>query len=118
MAVTWTIVALKSNIATGEIDEIHWKASDYEVVTIPHTEGQQEIHRGEIVGSVIVPVNSSSENFIPWADVTEQNAIAWAKGALGPDKVIEIESKIASDIALSKNPVERYDNPWEQEESE
>jgi len=106
MALIWNIVALDATVATGAINTAHWEASDYEVI-------DGATHRGRRYGSVGLEANVDAEGFIPWADVTEENAMAWAKDALGEEEVASIESSIADDIAKSKVPVTTSVNPWE-----
>lgn len=106
MALIWNIVALDSTVDTGAINTSHWEASDYEVV-------DGETHRGRRYGSVGLEADVTAEGFIPWADVTEENAMAWTKAALGEEEVASIESSIADDIAKSKVPVTTSTNPWD-----
>ena len=117
MALIWNIVALDANVETGAINTAHWEASDYEVV-------DGKTHRGRRYGSIGLEANVDAEGFIPWADVTKENAMAWTKAALNAsqsdfsdedseiDEVASIESCIADDIAKSKVPVTTSENPW------
>ena len=105
MALIWNIVALDSTVDTGAINTSHWEASDYEVV-------DGVTHRGRRYGSIGLEVNVDAEGFIPWAEVIEENAMAWTKAALGEEEVASIESSIADDIAKSKAPVTTSENPW------
>ena len=106
MAVTWNIVALDATVATGAINTAHWEVSDYEVI-------DGVTHRGRRYGSVGLEADVTAEGFIPWADVTKENATAWTKAALGEEEVASIEAAIAGDIAESKVPVITSTNPWE-----
>lgn len=105
MAVTWNIVALDATVATGAINTAHWEVSDYEVI-------DGVTHRGRRYGSVGLEVDVTAEGFIPWVDVTKENAIAWAKAALGEEEVASIEAAVAGDIAESKVPVTTSESPW------
>ena len=105
MALIWNIVALDSTVDTGAINTSHWEASDYEVV-------DGVTHRGRRYGTIGLEANVDAEGFIPWADVTEETAMAWTKVALGEEEVASIESSIADDIAKSKVPVTTSENPW------
>ena len=106
MAIRWNIVALDANVETGAINAAHWEASDYEVV-------DGKTHRGRRYGSIGLEANVDAEGFIPWADVTEEAAMAWTKIALGEEEVAAIENYIADDIAKSKVPLTTSTNPWE-----
>ena len=106
MAVTWNIVNVESTIETGICNSLHWTATDSEVVSdITHT--------GSMYGQEGITGDSTAEGFIPFADVTEENCIAWVKEALGTEQVTEIEATIASQISESKAPVVRTTKPWE-----
>jgi len=110
MAVVWNIVKVESKVSDGAIRVIHWEASDYEMEQV---DDKQVIHRGRRYGSVHVEANPSSENYIAWSDVTKEIALGWAKSTLGEEEVAEIESNIATDIAVSKTPVKHNINPWD-----
>ena len=117
MPILWNIVALDANVETGAINTAHWEVSDYEVV-------DGKTHRGRRYGSIGLDANVDAEGFIPWADVTKENAMAWTKAALNAsqsdfsdeeseiDEVTSIENCIADDIAKSKAPVTTSENPW------
>jgi hypothetical protein len=51
-------------------------------------------------------------SFTAYDDVTEANAIAWAKAALGSDEVTRLEEDVAAQITLSKTPVTGTGVPW------
>jgi hypothetical protein len=50
---------------------------------------------------------------IPYADVTEEMAIGWAKNALGDEQVTSIEEGVASQMYAKANPVTARGAPWE-----
>ncbi len=97
MAVTWKINSMDRDITQdGKADvvtTIHWRAS----------ETDSDGNTGSSYGSVGVTLGSQS--FIAYADITEANAIQWAKDALGTDEVKNIEDSIANQISLMKNPI-------------
>ena len=96
MAVTWTISSMDRDITQdGKADvvtTIHWRASDID----------SDGNTGSSYGSVGVTLGSQS--FIAYADITEANAIQWAKDALGADEVKSIEDSIANQISAMKTP--------------
>lgn len=110
MAVVWNVVQVDADSTTGAITSIHWEASDYEVVQV---NSLQTTHRGRRYGEEKLFPDLSAEGFTAWADVTEAQAMAWAKASLGLEKVTEIETSIASDIAESKLPSIKTDSPWD-----
>tara|TARA_R100001015_G_C4474371_1_gene56956 strand:- start:183 stop:500 length:318 start_codon:yes stop_codon:yes gene_type:complete len=104
MAVTWNIVALDATKTVGSLSDVvttvHWTASD--------ADGN---HTGSSYGSVgLAEANSGS--FTAYADITKDNAIAWAKAALGADEVTNIETSIAAQITELKTPTTTTGVPW------
>ena len=104
MAVTWDIVALDATKTVGSLSDvvttIHWTASD--------ADGE---HTGSSYGSVGL-AEADSNSFIAYASITKNNAIAWAKAALGSDEVTRIETSIAAKITESKTPTRFTGTPW------
>ena len=112
MAVTWNVVSLDATKTVGSLSDVvttvHWTASDTE--TIGSGESAVE-HTGSSYGSVGL-AEADSGSFTAYADITKDNAIAWAKAALGADKVTSIETSIAAQITESKTPTTTTGVPW------
>ena len=104
MAVTWDIVALDATKTVGSLSDvvtnIHWTASD--------ADGDHTVYAYGSVGLA----EADSSSFTAYADITKDNAIAWAKAAIGSDKVTAIETKIAAQITESKTPTKTSGVPW------
>ena len=96
MAVTWTIANMERDLTQGDneniITTIHWRATDADA----------DGNTGSSYGSVGVTLVG---NPTPYADVTEADAIGWAKDALGAEQVTAIEASIASQIDALANPI-------------
>jgi len=112
MAVTWFISALDATKTIGSLSDvvttIHWRAMDKETIG----SGDSAVdHIGSAYGSIKV-ADADSSSFTAYADITKDNAIAWAKAALGSDKVTAIETKIAAQITESKTPTVTSGVPW------
>ena len=112
MAVTWNVVSLDSRKTVGSLSNVvttvHWRASDSETV------GSGEsavVHSGSAYGSIGLAA-ADSGSFTAYADITKDNAIAWAKAALGSDEVTAIETRIAAQITESKTPTKTSGVPW------
>ena len=112
MAVTWNVVALDATKTVGSLSDVvttvHWTASDSETVgsgdsTVEHT--------GSSYGSVGL-AEADSGSFTAYASITKDNAVAWAKAALGADEVTSIETSIAAQITESKTPTKSTGVPW------
>jgi len=104
MAVTWDVVALDATKTVGSLSDVvttvHWTASD--------ADGD---HIGSSYGSVGL-AEADSGSFTAYADITKDNAINWAKAALGADEVTRIETSIAAQITESKTPTRFTGTPW------
>ena len=112
MAVTWDIAALDATKTVGSLSDVvttvHWTASDSETVG----SGDSAVeHSGYAYGSIGL-ADADSGSFTAYADITKDNAIAWAKAALGSDKVTKIETDIAAQITESKTPTVSSGLPW------
>ena len=103
MAVTWKINSMDREIKQGSNDNIvttiHWTAS----------ETDSDGNTGSSYGSVGVTLVGTPNAY---ADITEADAIGWAKDALGSDQVTAIEDSIASQIALMKTPTTASGVSW------
>ena len=63
---------------------------------------------GEHTGQVSYAVNllqPDAENFTPYADITEEQAVQWTKNALGEDRVSAMEQEVSDQIAKASVPV-------------
>ena len=112
MAVTWNVVALDATKTVGSLSDVvttvHWTASDSETVG---SGDSAVVHNGSSYGSVGL-AEADSGSFTAYADITKDNAIAWAKAALGADEVTSIETSIAAQITESKTPTTSTGVPW------
>ena len=103
MAITWKINSMDRDLKSGDheniITTIHWTASDEDA----------DGNTGSSYGSVGVTLIGTPKAY---ADVTESDAIGWAKDALGTDEVTTIEANIASQIAEQKTPTTASGVSW------
>lgn len=93
---TWTVTQMDCySEAEGETDvvfTVHW--------TLSGTDGT---YNGSVYGTVGVTLNPD-EPFIPYADLTEAEAIGWVQEALGAEQVASYEANVATQIANQINP--------------
>ena len=105
MAVTWSIVQLDYAVSldskTNVVTNIHWDCTDADA----------DGNAGRTYGSIGIPTDDLS-GFIAYGDITEANAIAWLKSALGEDGVSNQEDSVAAQIAILKTPVNGSGSPW------
>ena len=101
---TWTIASMDRDITqdgkANVVTTIHWRASDTD----------SDGNTGSSYGSVGVTLGSGA--FVAYADITETQAIVWAKDALGADEVASIEAGIASQIDAMANPTTASGVSW------
>ena len=112
MAVVWNVVALDRSPTEGSLADViktvHWTASDSETVG----SGDSAVtHTGSSYGSVGLGAADAGD-FTAYASVTKDNAVAWAKAAIGSDEVTAIETSIAAQITESKTPTSKTGVPW------
>ena len=112
MAVTWDVVSLDATKTVGSLSDVvttvHWTASDSETVG---SGDSAVVHTGSSYGAIGLAAADSS-SFTAYADITKDNAIAWAKAALGSDEVTKIETSVAGQITESKTPTVSSGVPW------
>ena len=103
MAVTWTIGTMERDLVQGDNTDIvtvlHWRATDSDA----------DGNTGSAYGTVGVTLVGTPT---PYADITEAQAIGWAKDALGADEVTSIEAGIASQISAMANPTTASGVSW------
>ncbi len=109
MAVTWDVVALDATKTVGSLSDVvttvHWTARDSEAGS------GDTSHEGYRYGCVNI-AEADSKSFTAYSDITKDNAIAWAKAAIGSDEVTAIETDIAAQITESKTPTKTSGVPW------
>ena len=112
MAVTWSIASLDRQVSldgkSDVVTSVHWEVTDSEDVG----SGDNAVtHRGRSFGSVSLDTSDLS-SFTAYNEITEANAIAWAKAALGADEVALYEKAVADQITESKTPKTGTGVPW------
>ena len=104
---TWTIPTCEHVIADGGIKEAHWRCSASETVG----EGDDAVtYYATNYGTASFTYDASSEDFIAYDDVTEDNVKAWV-WANGVDQDAT-EATLQANIDNQKNPTEASGVPW------
>jgi len=83
------------------INNVHWECTDTD----------DDGCSARVYGSVGIATDDLSD-FEPYADITEEQAIAWAKAAIGDEEVAAIEANVAAQIAEQHNPSSGSGTPW------
>jgi len=102
----WTVSTMERTLNDSDsglenvVNILHWQCTD--------SDGE---HHGRCYGTVGLS-EPDADSFTAYADISEADAIAWAKAALGDEQVTAYEASVASQIELSKNPVSAAGVPW------
>jgi len=98
---TWTVSTMERTLTDGDLSDVvttlHWQLTDSQTV-------DEIVHSGRCYGTVGLSA-PDADSFTAYADISEADAIAWAKQALGEQQVTAYEDSVASQIELAKNPV-------------
>ena len=107
MAVKWEAVQLERLLKDGDKDNVvttvHWQATDSEI-------DGENTYSGRCYGTV--GLAAPGDSFTPYADITEEQAVGWAKSALGDDEVAAFEKSVENQIDQQKNPIKDKGVPW------
>jgi len=95
---TWTIANLERNTADGGVIVAHWRAT-----------AQDGDYTASAYGTVGFTPDPSATGFIPYADLTEADVLAWVWGSV--DKA-ETEAALAANIADQQAPKTESGLPW------
>lgn len=102
MSVIWNVVSMQRDLPDGDtppeglVTVVHWTATFSEARNY---------------GSVGLGA-PDPDNYTPYDDITETQAIDWAKTALGPEKVSGIESTLLKQEQRILNPTTADGVPW------
>jgi hypothetical protein len=96
VATTWIVSQMdcypEKDGETDVVFTVHWRCN-----------GVDEGFSGTAYGSVAVTYAAGSP-FTPYADLTQDQVVGWAKDALGAAQVATIEANVAAQIEAQKNP--------------
>ena len=105
---TWTVSTMDRTLTDGDLSDVvtilHWQCTDSETVG-------DLTHTGLVYGTVVLAA-PDADNFTAYADISHDDAVAWAKAAIGAEQVTVYEDAVANQIELSKNPVSGNGVPW------
>ena len=102
--ITWQITNTNSNASTGYIKSANWVC----------TKTEDDLSTS-ITGDVwfTEPDEADPESFgVPYADITEANAIEWTKEKLGEASVANIELTVGRNHDALKTPAQQDGLPW------
>lgn len=92
----WTVSNMERTSTSGDLSDVvtilHWQVSD--------SDGE---HHGRRYGTASLGAPDAA-SFTAFDSVTHEQAVGWAKDALG-EQVAALEASVAKQIQLSKKPV-------------
>ena len=107
MTATWTITTmdrvLKQGVRSDVVTTLYYDVTDSESVG-------DDTFSGRAYG--VVGLAEPGDSFTPYADITAETAVSWAKAALGEESVASVEASVAAQIAEAKTPTTGTGVPW------
>lgn len=100
MTTTFKIYQMDRNTADGFVTTVHWVASQVD---------------GDFVASIrntAIFTKEDGINYIPFADITEEQAIEWVKTSLGAEYLAAVDVVLANNITDQKAPKVAAGLPW------
>jgi hypothetical protein len=99
-ATVFTITQMNRLTSDGFVVTVHWTASQ--------TDGLYSASTYNTIGYTEQP----GETYTPYDQLTEAQVVEWVKESLGAEGVAAVDSSLANNIALQKNPVTAAGVPW------
>jgi hypothetical protein len=97
---TWAIANMDRQLADGAVTTIHWTISAHDGT-----------YSAGAYGSIGLP-EPDPEAMIPFADLTPETCVQWAKDHFGEEKVAEIEAALQQQIDEQRSPSKQAGVPW------
>ena len=112
MAATWTIESLERTFELNEesnvVTKIHWNCEDSVTIQV---DGEDRNIPGRVSGTQ--PLDTSDlEDFVAYADVTEEVALGWLMASEEEGFQDVVEAKIAAQIEEQSTPTTGSGIPW------
>jgi hypothetical protein len=94
----WTIANLEHNVADGGVIVAHWRVT-----------AEDGEYTASAYGTAGFTPDPDAEGFVPYADLTEADVLAWVYGSVDKD---EMEANLAKQIEDQKAPATQSGLPW------
>lgn len=96
----WDIANMERNVNDGVVFTVHYTITHFE-------EGEQVGAYGSL--GLEAPDHSA---MIPYPNLDKDTVVVWVKGALGADKVAEIEAALSQQAQEKLHPTKASGVPW------
>jgi hypothetical protein len=94
----WTIANLEHNVADGGVIVAHWRVS-----------AEDGEYTASAYGTAGFTPDPDAAGFVPYADLTEADVLAWVWASVDKD---EMEANLAKQIEDQKAPATQSGLPW------
>jgi hypothetical protein len=94
----WTIANLEHNVADGGVIVAHWRVT-----------AQDGDYSSSAYGTAGFTPDPDAAGFVPYADLTEADVLAWVWASVDKD---EMEANLAKQIEDQKAPATQSGLPW------
>lgn len=98
---TWQIANLESNVADGGVVTAHWRCT-----------GVDGEFNATAYGTIGFTPDASAPDFVPYADLTEADVLAWVWASEEGTFKDKAEAAIAQKIESDKAPAVQSGLPW------
>jgi hypothetical protein len=102
----WTIAQLERNTTDNGVIVAHWRVTAEETVG---TGDDAVTYTASSYGTCSFTPDPASPNFVPYADLTEADVLAWVYESVDQDAT---EAALTANIEEQKNPVTETGLPW------
>lgn len=121
MTITWQVDTMKVTYTEGTLSDVvtsvAWRATATDG-TFVDPDGMTRPLSSTTVGSIQV-TPPDPDSFTPYSDVTEAQALGWAKDALGDERVSEIAEQVSASVQEKKTPTSGTPPlPWSEDDGE
>ena len=96
---TWNIAQMERETADGYVFTVHYTV-----------DAKDDTYSAGAYGSL--GLERPEGNMIPFADLTPEIVIGWAKEKFGAEKVAEIETALQSQLDEQRSPSKQSGLPW------
>jgi hypothetical protein len=94
----WTIANLEHNVADGGVIVAHWRVT-----------AEDGDYTASAYGTAGFTPDPDAAGFVPYADLTEADVLAWVWASVDKD---EMEANLAKQIEDQKAPATQSGLPW------
>jgi hypothetical protein len=102
----WTIAQLERNTTDNGVIVAHWRVTAEETVG---TGDDAVTYTASSYGTCGFTPDPASPDFVPYADLTEADVLAWVYESVDKDAT---EAALTANIEEQKNPVTETGLPW------